>query len=93
MNTIIRKTAGCFALINRIGALTNALFAVRAQKINYAALITLATTLFCAPLVQAADYSYSVSQGFEFSSGNMAPTLALTPSLHRLPSWPARQIA
>ncbi len=69
MNTIIRKTAGCFALINRIGALTNALFAVRAQKINYAALITLATTLFCAPLVQAADYSYSVSQGFEFSSG------------------------
>ncbi|MDA8429905.1 MAG: transporter [Geobacteraceae bacterium] len=65
MNRSIRKTAGRCALINRIGVLT----AARTQKIFSTAFIVLATTLFCTPQVQAAGYSYSVSQGFEFSSG------------------------
>jgi hypothetical protein len=70
VNTTIRITTGCFALINRISRLTKSFSAQNTPKMISYLLMLMATILIVPSLVQAAEYpSYSIGQGFEFSSG------------------------
>ncbi len=69
MKNTLWIAAGSLTLINRIRTCMDSCTAQKTQKAVSHFLIVLATVLVLPSLVQAADYQYSIGQGFEFSSG------------------------
>jgi hypothetical protein len=74
VNTTRRLTTGFIALKFRIRALTQSFSAQITQKKIANVLIVLTTALALPALGHAAEFPYSISQGFEFSSGKYGTT-------------------